>query len=192
MRVAITGKIGSGKSTVLDILQKNGYSVFSADKIYADLLDKNADFVIEISEKIGIKKKICNGKISLDREKIAKIIFSDDKKRKELNLLTHGKVMQELVKETEGEKLCFCEIPLLAEIKNPQDFFDEVWVIERDNEEQIKAIMKRDNVDYLFARQKINAQKKYVINFKIKHTVIYNDRDLETLERQVLSYAKNL
>lgn len=192
MRVAITGKIGSGKSTVLDILQKNGYSVFSADKIYADLLDKNADFVIEISEKIGIKKKICNGKISLDREKIAKIIFSDDKKRKELNLLTHGKVMQELVKETEGEKLCFCEIPLLAEIKNPQDFFDEVWVVERDNEEQIKAIMQRDNVDYLFARQKINAQKKYVINSKIKHTVIYNDRDLETLERQVLSYAKNL
>lgn len=192
MRVAITGKIGSGKSAVLDILQKNGYSVFSADKIYADLLDKNADFVIEISEKIGIKAIKYNGKISLDRKKIAQIIFSDDKKRKELNEITHGKVMEELIKLGKSEKLCFCEVPLLAEIKNPQDFFDEVWVVERDNEEQIKAIMQRDNVDYLFARQKINAQKKYVINSKIKHTVIYNDRDLETLERQVLSYAKNL
>lgn len=192
MRVAITGKIGSGKSAVLDILQKNGYSVFSADKIYADLLDKNADFVIEISEKMGIKTKICNGKISLDREKIAKIIFSDDKKRKELNSLTHGKVMQELVKEIEGEKLCFCEIPLLAEIDEPQVYFDEVWVVERDKEAQIKAIMQRDNVDYQFALKKINGQKKYVINSKIKHTVIYNDKSLSELEKQVLSYAENL
>lgn len=192
MRVAITGKIGSGKSAVLEILQKNGYSVFSADKIYADLLEKNADFVIEISEKMGIKAKICNGKISLDRKKIAEIIFSDDEKRKELNLLTHGKVMQELVKLSEGEELCFCEIPLLAEIDEPQKFFDEVWVVERDKEEQIKAIMQRDNVDYQFALKKINGQKKYVINSKIKHTVIYNDKSLSELEKRVLSYAESL
>lgn len=192
MRVAITGKIGSGKSVVLGILKKNGYSVFSADEIYADLLDKNPNFVIEISEKLGINAIKSNGKTMLDRKKIAQIIFSDEKKRKELNEITHGRVMEELIKRSENEKLCFCEVPLLAEIKNTQDYFDEVWIIEREKESQIRSVMERDGVDYSFALKKIEGQKKYVINSKIKHTVIYNDQGLTELERQVLLYAKNL
>lgn len=192
MRVAITGKIGSGKSVVLGILKKNGYSVFSADKIYADLLDKNPNFVIEISEKLGINAIKSNGKTMLDRKKIAQIIFSDEKKRKELNEITHGRVMSELIKRSENEKLCFCEVPLLAEIENTQDYFDEVWIIEREKESQIRSIMERDGVGYSFALKKIDGQKEYVINSKIKHTVIYNDQGLTELERQVLVYAKNL
>lgn len=192
MRVAITGKIGSGKSVVLGILKKNGYSVFSADEIYADLLDKNPNFVIEISEKLGINAIKSNGKTMLDRKKIAQIIFSNEEKRKELNEITHGRVMEELIKRSENEKLCFCEVPLLAEIKNTQDYFDEVWIIEREKESQIRSVMERDGVDYSFALKKIDGQKKYVINSEIKHTVIYNDQSLTELERQVLLYAKNL
>ncbi len=192
MRVAITGKIGSGKSVVLGILKKNGYSVFSADEIYADLLDKNPNFVIEISEKLGINAIKSNGKTMLDRKKITQIIFSNEEKRKELNEITHGRVMEELIKRSENEKLCFCEVPLLAEIKNTQDYFDEVWIIEREKESQIRSVMERDGVDYSFALKKIDGQKKYVINSEIKHTVIYNDQSLTELERQVLLYAKNL
>ncbi|HBF44334.1 MAG TPA: hypothetical protein DDW16_01655, partial [Clostridiales bacterium] len=120
MRIAITGKIGSGKTEVCNILKRNGCKVFSADEIYNELILNNADFVLEISEKLGINPIKNGDKILLDKKSVSKIIFNDQSKRTLLNKITHEKVMQKLLSLTYGDEVYFCEIPLLADITNPE------------------------------------------------------------------------
>ena len=190
MRIAITGKIGSGKTEVCNILKRNGYKVFSADEIYNELISNNADFVLEISEKLGINPIKNGDKILLDKKSVSQNIFNDQSKRTLLNKITHEKVMQKLLSITYGDGTYFCEIPLLADITNPELYFNEVWLVKRDLTKQVNSLEKRDGIDKEFALKKINSQKEYVINSKIKHTVIYNDEDLPSLEKQVLTLCE--
>lgn len=190
MRIAITGKIGSGKTEVCNILKSCGYKVFSADEIYNELITNNSDFVIEISEKLGINPIKSGNKILLNKKSVSQVIFNDQTKRILLNKITHEKVMQKLLGLTCGDEIYFCEIPLLADLTNPELYFNEVWVIKRNLSNQLKSIEKRDGIDREFALKKINSQKEYVINSKIKHTVIYNDEDLPSLKKQVLTLCE--
>lgn len=191
MRIAITGKIGSGKTEVCNILKSGGYKVFSADEIYNELIENDTNFVLEISEKLGINTIKSGDKTLLDKKSVSQIIFNDQSKRILLNKITHEKVMQKLISLTYGDEIYFCEIPLLADLTNPELYFNEVWIVKRDLSKQIQSIEKRDGIDKEFALKKINSQKEYVINSKIKHTVIYNDEDLPSLKKQVLTLCEN-
>ena len=52
MKIAVTGGIGSGKSTVIDIISREGYKTVSLDKVYSELLD-NPEFVREVCKITG-------------------------------------------------------------------------------------------------------------------------------------------
>ena len=67
IKVAITGGIGSGKSTAAAILGEFGYKCVSADKIYHELLS-DENFVEKISEHMGIEPIFCDGKKFLDKK----------------------------------------------------------------------------------------------------------------------------
>ena len=75
-KIAITGGIGSGKSTVSEIIRKMGYVVVSADKVYSELL-LNEDFVKEICELMNISPIEKDGRITIDRKALSALVFSD-------------------------------------------------------------------------------------------------------------------
>ena len=120
MRIAITGGIGSGKTTVCKYFENKGYFVFYSD-IEAKLL---------ANTNIGIKEKIINifGNESYIKdiynlEYIRSIVFNDTLKLQELNKCFDGVVIQEFINKSSNHKISFFESALIFE-HNLQDNFD--------------------------------------------------------------------
>ena len=85
MKIAITGGIGSGKTTVCRYLEKKGYQVIYADKIAADLMSRGMANYKLIVRHFG--EEVLNPQGDIDRKKLRGIILGDDAKRKLLNRL---------------------------------------------------------------------------------------------------------
>ena len=75
-KIAITGGIGSGKSTVAKILINKGYKVFSCDEIYSEIVDER-DFLDKLCSEFG---NILTVQGALDRKKLSSIVFDDEEK----------------------------------------------------------------------------------------------------------------
>ena len=180
--VAITGGIGSGKSTVCDILRSLGYEVYSADQISHELYkDEN------IQEKI---KKIfpeCIVEGEIDRKILAEIVFSDQSKKRKLEKIFHPKVIQRLKKRMSEshEKIIFAEIPLLFE-GGFENEFDRVIVVIRPLKDRIKSVMERDGLSEIEVMARIKNQYNYEENSFSAHSIVYNQGDKEFIQQQVL------
>ena len=125
-KIAITGGIGSGKSTVSKFIKQRGFNVISCDDIYRELLQKEY-FLKELAKLFG-DRAVSNGK--LNRKYLSEIVFSDSEKLELLNRFTHPAIMRECFARMKDE-LNFCEIPLLFE-SGYQNLFDNVIVVLRD------------------------------------------------------------
>ena len=186
-RIAITGGIGSGKSTALDIIKELGYSVFSCDEIYKDLIN-DVSYVSAIEKEFsGV---VYNGKI--DRNKLASIVFADETARKRLNAIAHSLIMQRLLKNMQEAtgKFVFAEVPLLFE-GNFQSLFDEVIVISRQREERVKAICQRDGVSEKEAYARMNTQFNYDSSVNVQKLqrwgvhILENEEDRYSLTQKI-------
>lgn len=184
--VAITGGIGSGKSTVSRLFESFGYQVFSADEIYAQLI-KEPLVVLKISALLGIEPKKCdNGEIALDKKAISNVVFSDKAKLEKLNQYTHALVydkIEQICSEASGQILFF-EIPLLFESKM-QDRFDDVIVVIRNKEERINSVIERSGLTREEVIARMDNQFDYDNLLPTLHKVIYNDSDVEALTVKV-------
>ena len=175
--IAITGGIGSGKSTALEILNKLGYKSFNADIIYKDLL-LNEDFTLEISRALSVEPILIGGRLTLDRKAVAALVFKDESALNKLNSITHPLIMKEMIKRAkECDGLVFCEVPLLFE-GGYENLFDCVFVVKRNNGKRFESVVKRDGKS--LEQVKSIAQKQFDYN-KIsqnEHTfIIENDGD---------------
>ena len=156
-KIAITGGIGSGKSTVSNILRDKGYPVYSCDEIYKELINSKA-YIKEI-EKVfpGVVKQ---GEI--DKKSLAEIIFTNEQERMRLNKIAHPLVMKTLLKRmNENEsQIVFAEVPLLLE-GSFENLFDQTIVVLRNLEDRLRAVCERDGVSLEKATERINAQFNY-------------------------------
>lgn len=185
IKVAITGGIASGKSTVSEIIKNFGYEVYDADKIYADLLKD--DMVVEkISALVGVEPIASENKLILDRKKVSEKVFKDKELLKKLNGYTHALVYDKIKKiflTCKGSAVFF-EIPLLFE-SGGECLFDNVLVVVRDKSERVNALMKRNGFTQSQAEERILNQIDYD-NFDLtRHTVIHNDGDIAALKVKV-------
>ena len=180
--VAITGGIGSGKSTVCDILRSLGYEVYSADQISHELYkDEN------IQEKIKNNFTQCIVEGEIDRKILSEIVFSDQSKKRKLEKIFHPKVIQRLKKrmsESHG-KIIFAEIPLLFE-GGFENEFDRVIVVIRPLKDRIKSVMERDGLSEQEVMARIKNQYNYEENSFSAHSIVYNQGDKEFIQQQVL------
>ena len=180
--IAITGGIGSGKSTALKIVEKLGYKSFNADLTYKNMLE-DAEFVKEVSSVLGVEPLTENGKITLNRKAISTLVFQDSEALKRLNSFTHPKIMQNmlyLARNSEG--LVFCEVPLLFEGKF-QDLFDYVFIIKRNDDDRFNSVVLRDGKSIEAIKQIAKNQCDYSKIYENGHTfIIENDGDEGCLE----------
>ena len=142
--IAITGGIGSGKSTALKIIEKLGYKSFSADLTYKQLVLEE-DFIKEISTKLGVLPITVNGRLELNKAEISKKVFASKVDLEKLNSITHPKIMQKLLNDANSiEGLAFCEIPLLYE-GGFENLFDYIFIIQREDKKRFESASKRDS-----------------------------------------------
>ncbi len=183
--IAITGNIGSGKSTVMGMLKNRGYKTVSADKCTKgaykiakpQLLKAFGDEIIE------------NGEIN--RKKLGGIAFASPENLAKLNLIMHPVIFQMIFDECKGKNICFCEVPLLFE-SGMQNYFDSVWMVTASNENKINRASARDGIsreeiEKRLSFQKINAEKTEKV-----HIIIENNGDIANLETQLEKALQNI
>lgn len=184
--VAVTGGIGSGKTTVTSILSDLGFPVLSADDIYRRLLDEES-FVLKVCEEIGVPPLEKDGKLFIDRKKISELVYSDGKQREKLDRLTHPPIMREMLRLAANlpSAIVFCEVPLLYE-GGYRDLFDYVFIVKRDDERRFRSVSLRDGRSIEEARLIASRQYDYTKIDDDAHTlVIENDGDFSLLRQKV-------
>ena len=187
-RIAITGGIGSGKSSVARMIAEQGYPVFSCDDISREIYRDE-----EVSKQISKAFPSCLTDGKPDREKLSAVVYSDRQRLKQLENITHPAIMrilQERMNQANGG-LVFAEVPLLFE-GGYTDIFDEVLVILRDKNMRVESIVKRDGISYARIDQIIKNQFDYENKSVFEHTVIYNDGSLEDLRKRVGSVLEKI
>lgn len=192
-KIAITGGIGSGKSTVCKWLSEMGYSVFSCDNIYNELIYEPS-YISEIEN--AFPTVVIHNQI--DKTRLASIIFSSETAREKLNNIAHPLIMERLhnLMDTVSEDFVFAEVPLLFERGYEQNF-DKIIVVMRNIEQRIQAISARDNIIVSQAMAKIQTQydyekdEKQVLKKSNVHILDNND-DMYSLKNQLLKILEKI
>lgn len=161
--IGITGGVGAGKTKILDYLASMpGVRVMLADEIAHDLMEPGTDCYKKLYERFGNEAIYCEDG-HFDRPKLAAVIFSDEKKREELNAIVHPAVkeyvrQQAAMEAARGElKLLVLEAALLIE-EHYDEICDELWYIDTSRENR-RARLKASRgysdakVDQIFASQ---------------------------------------
>ena len=155
--IAITGGIGSGKSSAAQILLEMGYPVFSCDEIYREVILSPA-YIQKVNQLFP--ECIIDGNI--DKKILAQMVFADKSKLALLNGIAHPLIMGKLFDSMHNcnQEIVFAEVPLLFE-GNYENNFDLVVVVMRNKENRISSIMSRDNITRAQALNRIDTQFDY-------------------------------
>lgn len=173
MKIAITGSIGVGKSEVFKILKKIKKNVKFID---------SDEIVLSLYKKEQVLKDLFDLFKTSDKKEISEIVFSDENELKKLNSYMHIKVIEEIKKEMKDiyYDIFFVDVPLLYEL-NLEYLFDEVIVVYTNFDLQIERIMKRNNLSFEQANNRIKSQIDIEEKIKKSNYVIENIYDLERL-----------
>lgn len=144
--VGVTGGVGSGKSVVMDLLEKEfGAGVILSDLVAHDLMEPGAISYRKIVETFGNEILDPDGRI--DRPSLSKIVFGDPEKLQKLNDITHPDVKQEILaridrfREEGTVSLIAVEAALLIE-DGYETLLDELWYVYADADTRIHRLME--------------------------------------------------
>ena len=181
--VALTGGIGSGKSTVGQMFAQLGAIVIDSDQLARDVLERGSIGFNEVVAKFG-DEILKNGEI--DRQLLASIVFKDPKKRSELEQVTHPlirKAFAEVVARSANNSIIINQIPLLVE-SNHDYKFDHVITISANESIRTQRLLKRGlTADQI--RQRMQAQATDQMRESISDSVLVNESDEQNLLDQV-------
>ncbi len=161
--IGITGGVGAGKSEILSYLgKKTGVRVMLADEIAHELMEAGTECYKSLRQTFN-DEDIWNSDGSFNREKLAKVIFSDKQKRDIMNSMVHPAVKEYVIRQQEYEKergelsLLVLEAALLIE-EHYDKICDELWYIytsEENRRDRLKASRgySDEKIDNIFKSQ---------------------------------------
>ncbi len=193
--VGITGGMGSGKSTVSEIISRLGGHIIDADQICRRLVEPGNQAWKEVVQALG--SEIVLPDQTLDRKKIAQIIFSDSEKKDLLEKILHPKVFEEEQEEFESlskenpSSIVILDAALLIESGNYRKV-DKVVVVACPEDLQIRRIVAKGRFTEKDARLRIRHQMPLEEKRVLADYVLENDSSLESLERRVEELFDNL
>jgi dephospho-CoA kinase len=193
--VALTGGIASGKSVVAEVLEELGCYIHHADKIAHDLMEPEKPAWKKIVAHFG--KKILNEDKTINRSRLGKIIFSDEKERRFLNELIHPLVLEKKKEvssrlEKEGRYNIFISEAALTIEAGFADFFDKIIMTYCKKEVQEKRLMERDGISRKQTIQIIKSQMQPQEKLKYADYIIDTSSSLQSTVEQTERVFRNL
>lgn len=183
----ITGGIGSGKSRVAALLRERGVPIVDADELAREVVAPGSPGLAEIAEEFGAGVLAPDG--TLDRKRLAALVFSNETARNRLNAITHPKVralsrarFAELARQ--GASLAGYDVPLLFEA-GLEAALRPIVVVAASEATQVARVMARDGATEAEARARIAAQLPMAEKRQRADYVLENDGSLEALAEQV-------
>ena len=181
--VALTGGIGSGKSTVGHIFEQLGAIVVDSDQLAREVLERGSIGFNEVVAKFG-DEMLKNGEI--DRQLLASLVFKDPIKRSELEQITHPlirKAFAKVVSSASPDSIVINQIPLLVE-SNHDYKFDHVITVSASESIRSERLIKRGLTKGQI-EQRMDAQVTDQMREAIADSVIVNEKNEQALTGQV-------
>ena len=193
--IGLTGNFGSGKSTVAKMFKDLGAEVIDADIVARSIVEPTMPVWNEIVEYFGVE--VLKEDQTLDREKIANIVFNNEEKRQKLNSITHPRIVEEIhrfIDKCKSKKIevVIVEASLIVEKGGMKDLLDKLIVVSVDEAIQLERVIQRDKISKDEALSRIKSQMP--ISEKISHAdiIIYNSSSLDETRKQVQKIWGNL
>lgn len=185
--IGLTGKIGSGKSTVLRYFASLGADIISADDINREITAPKQPILKTIEQ--HFQTPLITPEGALDRPRLRQLIFNDAKQRLWLEQLLHPLIREEIFQRVQHSQgpYCVIEIPLLLK-REDYPYLNRILLIDASESLQIERIMARDHCTYDAALTIINCQKQRPIEENIADDRIENNGDIAQLYQQVRDY----
>ena len=179
--IAITGGIGSGKSTLCSKLKEKGFKIHSSDEQVAKIYKNPEKKFVTYLRTIGLSKSI--SKKNIDKRIISKIIFENKQIRKKLELYIFKivrKKRSDFIKQEKQKKtkLIFIDIPLLFE-NNLEKQFNKVISIIASKRVRLKRLKKTRKMTENQFKNIVRSQTSDVVRKKKSDYVIYNNSTLK-------------
>lgn len=181
--VALTGGIGSGKSTVGQIFAQLGAIVIDSDQLARDVIERGSIGFNEVVAKFG-DEILKNGEI--DRQILASLIFKDPAKRSELEQITHPLIRRafaKMVSSASSDSIVINQIPLLVE-SNHDYKFDHIITVSASESIRSERLIKRGLTNDQI-KQRLGAQATDQMREDIADSVIINEKNEQELTDQV-------
>ena len=196
MIYGLTGGIGSGKTTVSNILSDKGYTVLDADAIGREVTDVGQPLLRMLVKEFGID--IIREDGSLDRKLLAEKAFNDKEKLNRMNELVQTAILCRAVEKfhklslSDPNKVMFFEVPLLFEAGWDR-YMTQIWLITAPEDVRIQRVEIRDGLTEEEIRARIRYQMDEEEKMERADVVIHNDEGMAKLMAQVeKAIAENL
>jgi len=187
IKIGLTGGIGTGKSTVSNILKSEKFKVIDADNIAKEVLEKNPQILEMVRVQFGSGFFDWRGEFR--RKEFGNHIFRFPKQRVKYESIIMPYIKQAIeenikIYENKGEKIVIIDAPTLIE-NNMHEEMDYIILVYADNSVQIQRVMNRDKLTKVEAVSRINSQMSMEEKKEHANIIIDNNTDLIDTQKQV-------
>jgi dephospho-CoA kinase len=184
LKIGLTGGIGSGKSTVAKLFADLGAPIIDADELARQVTVPGTQTLQTIAQHFG--QSILKKDRTLDRAKLADIVFHNKSERLWLEQLLHPLIQKEMLRQIIklNAPYCILVIPLLAETKNVH-FLDRIVVVDAAEELQIQRVQARNQLSLPQIKAILQSQTSREERLKMADDIIKNESSLEALTKAV-------
>jgi dephospho-CoA kinase len=184
LKIAVTGNIGSGKSSFSKFIEEEGFKVIYADELSKDILSKDTSVREKVIQKFG-KESYLNGK--LNKKFLAEKVFSDKQNLAHLESILHPVVIKKSVDLMNSclkkDDLVFFEAALIYEA-DMENLFDYVILITADMELRFQRKKKSDGYTEEQFAERENMQIPQNEKLKRADFIFENNSDLKSLKQK--------
>ena len=184
LKIALTGGIGSGKTTVTDYFRKLGVPVIDADETSHEVTQAGEPAVQKISDAFGDSVLDCDG--NLDRTALRNIVFGDPESRKLLESILHPEMrrrMNEAASRTQSP-YCLFSIPLLIET-DQHTSYDRILVVEASEDRRRTWVQARSDLTQNEITAILSAQVSDEQRRRAADDLLMNDGGIDDLHTRI-------
>lgn len=191
--IALTGGIGSGKSTAATIFAELGVPITDVDVISHQLTEANQPLLADIAANFG--SAYITPDNALNRAAMRDLVFNDDTARAKLNAILHPAIYHEALLQLQANQASsdksmsyqILVIPLLFESPRYAQHVDRILLIDVDEKVQIKRVKARNQLSELTIKKIMRTQTPRKKQLKLAHDVIENNENVEKLREKIMS-----
>lgn len=182
--VALTGGIGSGKTTTSDYFARLGITIIDADIISRKVCEPQQPCYHAIVQHFG--HSILQPDKSINRQALRSIIFTHPHEKSWLEKLLHPEIRRQMIREIDQatSPYCICVIPLLAE-STGITFIDRVLLVTTPIEIAKHRAAQRDNTNTANIGKIIDSQASEANRYQIADDILINDNSLTSLYKKI-------
>ena len=195
LKIALTGGIACGKSSVSQIFKKLGVPIIDLDVLARTVVEPKSQGLIELVAHFG--EGILNNDKALNREALRHQLFENSENQQIIEKILHPKILEKMQTDIKklNTQLVIIEVPLLVE-QNLSPLFDRAIVVDCSEQNQLKRLLNRENMDENLAKSMVSAQasreQRLALNKELPTDVIENNSQIFDIERKTQDLYQKL